>query len=92
VAISISLLIYVIRITSVEDRGTFTSVYNLLQGAAFFLGSLVGGQLIQQLEPRLGIVDALRITLLISALGRFSFGILHTQLSAGPRGRGSAPI
>ncbi len=81
IGISISLLIYMIRITSVEDRSTFTSVYNLLQGAAFSLGSLVGGELIQQLEPKIGLADALRITLLISALGRFAFGILHTQLA-----------
>ncbi len=81
IAISISLLLYTIRITSVEDRGTFTAIYNLLQGVSFFFGSLVGGQLIQQIEPRLGLLDALRITLLISALGRVSFGVLHTQLS-----------
>ncbi|GBC71316.1 hypothetical protein HRbin02_01097 [Candidatus Calditenuaceae archaeon HR02] len=80
VGISISLLLYITRITSVEDRGTFTAVYNLLQGVSFFFGSLVGGQLVQQLEQNLGLENALRIVLTISAIGRLVFGLLHTQL------------
>jgi len=79
--INISLLLYITRITSVEDRGTFTAVYNLLQGVAFFFGSVVGGQLLQQLEQSMGLADALRITLTISAIGRLVFGLLHNQLS-----------
>lgn len=80
VGINISLLLYITRITSVEDRGTFTAVYNLLQGVSFFFGSLVGGQLVQQLEQSLGLANALRIVLTISAIGRLVFGLLHTQL------------
>ncbi|MCS7145756.1 MAG: MFS transporter [Nitrososphaerota archaeon] len=78
--INISLLLYITRITSVEDRGTFTAVYNLLQGLAFFFGSLVGGQLLQQLEGPLGLEGALRVTLTVSAVGRLVFGLLHYQL------------
>ncbi|MEM1534523.1 MAG: MFS transporter [Nitrososphaerota archaeon] len=81
VGISISLLLYITRITSVEDRGTFTAVYNLLQGLSFFFGSLVGGQLVQQLEQSLGLEAALRITLTISFIGRLIFGLLHNQLT-----------
>lgn len=78
--INISMLLYITRITSVEDRGTFTAVFNLLQGLSFFFGSLVGGQLLQQLEQSLGLEGALRVTLTISAVGRLVFGLLHFQL------------
>jgi len=80
VSISVTLLLLLLRYTSVEDRGTFTAVYNLLQGLSFFFGSLIGGQLIQQLEREIGLHEALRIVLTISAVGRLVFGLLHFHL------------
>lgn len=65
-----AMLAYQLDVTPEEYRGSFTAFYNLTTGITYFVGCLVGGYLSDYLLGIVGIVLAIQIVYVVSAVGR----------------------
>jgi MFS family permease len=63
-----------------ENRGSFIAAYNLIIGVVTFFGSLSGGYLTDYLTAIYGLVAALQIVYVISAIGRIAGATLLLTL------------
>ncbi|MDJ0273757.1 MAG: MFS transporter [Nitrososphaerota archaeon] len=74
--------LYLLAVVPVEGRATYVAIANVLQGISSFVGSTVGGALVDQLTSLNGDVAAAMIPVyLLSTVGRFVFGVLHFRLN-----------
>lgn len=65
-----SMTAYLLDVTPEEQRGRFTSFYNLVMGVTTFVGSLTGGYLSDYMIGLFGLVTGLQITYMVSMVGR----------------------
>ncbi|OYT28686.1 MAG: hypothetical protein B6U95_03720 [Thermofilum sp. ex4484_82] len=80
-----AVLAYLIDVTPVESRGSYTALYNLSMGISFSMGSITGGLLAQTLANYISESTAVKIVLLVSAVGRFITGLLHFKIAESKR-------
>ncbi|MEM2779849.1 MAG: MFS transporter [Candidatus Bathyarchaeia archaeon] len=66
-----SVTTYLLDVSPEMHRGSLTAFYNLLIGTVTFFGSLIGGHLSDLTVGIYGLVLGLRITYMVSAVGRF---------------------
>ncbi|MDW8041823.1 MAG: MFS transporter [Nitrososphaerota archaeon] len=75
--------LYLLAVVRPENRATLTALANLAQGLGSFLGSMIGGILVETFQPTLGFSGALITVYLLSSVGRAGFGLLHLRLKRG---------
>ncbi len=71
---------YILELSPMASRGSFTAVYNLLIGVVTFVGSLIGGYLSDYVVAFVGLGMGLQIVYAISTLGRAAGAVLHFRL------------
>lgn len=76
----IAMLAYLLDITQEQLRGTLTAFYNLVTGAVYFIGSLIGGYLANYLIGVFGLVLGLQLVYALSAIGRGAGALTFTTL------------
>ena len=75
-----AVLAYLFDITPSGQRGVYTSLYNLVVGTSYFLGSVTGGMLVALGLPIFALAVSLQFVYIISALGRGASALLYNKL------------
>jgi len=70
-------LAYLLDITPLDQRGIYSSIYNMLMGLGLFFGSLTGGFMVSACSNFLGSWLATRFGFLMASLGRLIVLILY---------------
>lgn len=80
-ASDVALSAYLLDISPKGMRGSYTSLYNAVAGSASFVGSTVGGYLLDQLiAVGYGFYEAMTIMYIVSIAGRIASGILYVTV------------
>ncbi|MBS7642069.1 MAG: MFS transporter [Candidatus Bathyarchaeia archaeon] len=80
-ASDVALSAYLLDISPRGMRGSYTSLYNAIAGSSSFIGSTVGGYLLDQLTGLgYGFHEAMTIMYTVSIIGRLASGILYLTI------------
>lgn len=74
-----TILPYILDIIPEDHAGELISIYNMIAGISYFMGSIIGGNMVGIMSQYLGRQPSLQIGYTISATGRFVLGILFLK-------------
>lgn len=75
-----TILPYILDILPENHVGEFTSIYNMVMGLAYFMGSAIGGNAVEIMSQYLGRVLSLQVGYLVSASGRLIIGLSFLKI------------
>lgn len=75
-----TILPYILDILPENHVGEFTSIYNMVMGLAYFIGSAAGGNTVEIMSQYLGRVWSLQVGYVFSAFGRLLAGLSFLKI------------
>jgi MFS family permease len=71
---------YLLDVSPAEERGSFISVFNAIQGVGMFASTLLSGYLIESFSRTMSLIDALKAVALITTVLRVPTAIAYLAL------------
>lgn len=80
-ASDVALSAYLLDVSPKGMRGSYTSLYNAIAGSSSFIGSTIGGYILDQIIALgYGFHEAMTIMYIVSIIGRIASGILYITI------------
>lgn len=71
---------YLLDVTPSNDRGSFISLFNSIQGIGTFISTFISGFLIERFSQSMGLMSALQIMVIVTTLARIPTALAYTLL------------